>query len=87
MATDPIKHVVVLMLENRSFDHILGAIKQVYPTLEGIDPARPGTNSWQGRLYPQIPGAARSGVTDPKHDYANVLGQTMNNNGEFVANY
>jgi phospholipase C len=87
MATDPIKHVVVLMLENRSFDHILGAMRQVYPTLEGIDLAKPATNSWQGRLYPQIPGAARSGVTDPKHDYANVLGQISNNNGEFVANY
>jgi phospholipase C len=87
MANDPIKHVVVLMLENRSFDHMLGCIKQVYPTLEGIDPANPATNSWQGNKYPQAPGAARSGVTDPQHDYANVIAQVANKNGEFVANY
>ena len=31
-----IEHVVVLMLENRSFDQMLGCLKQVHPTLEGI---------------------------------------------------
>ena len=33
---DPIKHVVVLMFENHSFDQMLGSAKQVYPQLEGI---------------------------------------------------
>jgi phospholipase C len=47
-----IEHVVVLMLENRSFDHMLG-----YLSLEGgrsdIDGLRPGmTNSYGGRDYP-----------------------------------
>jgi phospholipase C len=29
LAVDPIKHVVVLLLENHSFDQMLGAMKQV----------------------------------------------------------
>ena len=31
--SDPIKHVVVLMLENHSFDQMLGCMKEVYPEL------------------------------------------------------
>jgi len=44
VADDPIKHVVVLMLENRSFDQILGGLKAVYPPLEGVDPNNPRSN-------------------------------------------
>jgi len=33
---DPIKHVVLLLLENHSFDQMLGALQAVYPTLEGV---------------------------------------------------
>ena len=44
MPTDPIKHVVVLMLENHSFDQMLGAFRSEFPDLEGVDPANPGTN-------------------------------------------
>ncbi len=29
------------MLENRSFDQMLGALQSVYPELDGIDPTRP----------------------------------------------
>ena len=29
MPNDPIKHVIVLMLENNSFDHILGSLTQI----------------------------------------------------------
>ena len=47
-----IDHVVVMMLENRSFDHMLG-----YLSLSGrrpeIDGLRPGlANQYQGRTYP-----------------------------------
>jgi phospholipase C len=34
---DSINHVVVLMLENRSFDQMLGCMQPVVPGLEGID--------------------------------------------------
>ena len=42
---DPIRHVVVLMLENNSFDRMLGCMKGLYPDLEGVDAAmEPLTN-------------------------------------------
>jgi phospholipase C len=43
-AIDEIKHVVVLILENHSFDQMLGCMKAVYPDLEGIDPANLRSN-------------------------------------------
>ena len=41
---DPIKHVVVLMMENRSFDHMLGGMREVDKNIEGIDPEKPFFN-------------------------------------------
>ncbi|MEO8935496.1 MAG: alkaline phosphatase family protein [Burkholderiaceae bacterium] len=41
---DPIRHVVVLMLENRSFDHMLGGLASLVPGLDGVDPQAPGSN-------------------------------------------
>lgn len=32
----PIKHVVVLVQENRSFDHILGWMKSINPEIDGV---------------------------------------------------
>lgn len=35
--TSPIKHIVVLMMENRSFDHLLGYLKQDgWPEVDGL---------------------------------------------------
>jgi phospholipase C len=34
---DPIKHVVLLMMENHSFDQMIGCLQGEYPDLEGID--------------------------------------------------
>src|SRR6266446_2145610 len=31
-----LKHIVVLMMENRSFDHMLGSLKEVDPRIDGI---------------------------------------------------
>jgi phospholipase C len=36
-ATSPIKHVIVLMEENRSFDHLLGHLKAIDPRVNGLD--------------------------------------------------
>jgi phospholipase C len=33
---DNLKHIVVLMMENRSFDHMLGSLKQKYPKINGL---------------------------------------------------
>ena len=56
MSNDPIKHVVLLALENHSFDQMLGSLKTVYPELEGVSPAGPRTNiDSEGTGDPQAP--------------------------------
>jgi len=57
---DPIEHVVVLMLENRSFDHMLGGMTQINSTVEGVRPN--GEQAYyneklDGRRIEQKPGA------------------------------
>lgn len=45
MATDDrIRHVILLMLENRSFDQMIGSVSEVKPTLDGINPTQPRSN-------------------------------------------
>ena len=88
---DGIEHVVVLMLENRSFDHLLGSMKSVYPVLAGIDPTSPGVNYDGTTAYPQTPKARfilPYGV-DPKHELVDVREQlTFNGScGGFVHNF
>ena len=43
---DNLKHIVVLMMENRSFDHMLGSLKQKYPKINGLtgNESNPDTN-------------------------------------------
>lgn len=47
-AVDPIKHVVVLMLENQSFDRVLGGMSRINPQIEGVRDQKPYTNSGEG---------------------------------------
>src|SRR3954467_12660261 len=41
---DKLQHIVVLMMENRSFDHMLGSLKAVNPAIDGYVDADPFTN-------------------------------------------
>lgn len=64
---EKVDHVVVVMLENRSFDHMLG-----YLSLSGrrpeIDGLRPGlANEYQGRAYLPHHLAATAVQMDPDH--------------------
>lgn len=71
---DPIKHVIVLMLENRSFDHFLGAM----PKVNGVKPGAPNSNHERpgsATSYPQTPDAVRKMSPDPHHETKNVLRQ------------
>src|SRR5580693_9185155 len=77
---DPIQHVVVLMLENNSFDRMLGCMTAVYPQIDGPKP--PGEDMFTNPDYPdethefgQLPGATRSVAVDPAHDLDDVLRQ------------
>lgn len=76
---DNLKHLVVLMMENRSFDHMLGGLKATNPAIDGLDGTEwnPDTNGdhipvqqkakYQGQLYP-----------DPNHDFGPVNEQIYN---------
>ncbi|MBX3698843.1 MAG: alkaline phosphatase family protein [Dokdonella sp.] len=78
LANDPIRHVVVLMLESRSFDQMLGDTTRIYPNVEGIPqqgPVYQNMSSKSGKVYPQKPNAAAVVKKDPAHDVVDVLKQ------------
>src|SRR5580704_1668789 len=66
---DALKHIVVLMMENRSFDHMLGYLKQDWPALDGLNgnETNPDTN---GALQSVQPVAAAQGELDPDPDHS-----------------
>lgn len=74
---DPIRHIVVLMLENRSFDHMLGDATKIYPDLEGIPQSGPKyrNTSASGKHYEQEPIASRVLAKDPPHEFGDVKKQ------------
>ncbi len=72
MATglDRLKHMVVLMMENRSFDHMLGSLKAVNPKIDGLTgaEANPDTTAAQNPV-PVRPLAEFQGQLDPDPDH------------------
>jgi len=84
---DNLKHIVVLMMENRSFDHMLGALKAQDARIDGITPDLSNPDStgapvnvqplaeFQGQLDP-----------DPDHHFPAVDLQIFNNSNPRVAN-
>jgi phospholipase C len=85
---DPIKHVIVLMLENRSFDHMLGGLSPVIPGLNGVDPAASrGNKDYDGTEYKQVGGAAYDLNYDPKHELQHVAHQMSGGNAGFVEDF
>ena len=83
---EKVDHIVVLMLENRSFDHMLG-----YLSLTGrrpdIDGLRPGlANEYQGRSYPVHHLDATALDVDPDHSASAIDQQIAGGSmGGFVA--
>jgi len=77
MAGDPIKHVIMLFLENRSFDQMLGCLTAIDPAVDGINPGSPQTNhDHTGRPYSQQVTTIRqmpaSPLWDPRHEVEHV---------------
>lgn len=79
----PIEHVFVLMLENRSFDHLLG-----YSEIAGTDAvtgAKTGidgltgneSNAYGGTNYRVTRGAKPQMTTDPGHEFADTYEQLV----------
>ena len=82
-----ISRVIVLLLENRSFDQILGAFKKDYLKMEGIDPANPHVNLDGKREVKQAAGAARVLNFDPHHEHEHVMAQLAGGNAGFVDDF
>lgn len=73
-----IKHVFVLMMENRSFDHVFGFMKSPGYNIEGLDPAALPFNedSLGNRIYPSSDAQPTGDLaTDPNHHFADVTEQ------------
>jgi len=84
-----IEHIVVLMLENRSFDHMLGHLSLENGRAE-IDGLQPGmSNRYRNKTY-KIRHLQRTALTkpeDPCHGGACTAEQISGGMGGFVANF
>src|SRR5947208_16060103 len=72
---DPrIKHIVVLMMENRSFDHMLGLLMNEIPDLRGVHPGEWTNVDDKGNVHSLTADAAYQGQfrVDPPHDFWSV---------------
>jgi phospholipase C len=87
LANPNITHLFVLMLENRSFDHLLG-----WSGLKGKDAetgaatdicgvSRANTNTYQGQPYPATKGADFVMPVDPAHEFLDVAQQLCGDAG------
>lgn len=77
------------MLENRSFDHMVGALQEVVPDVDGVPPNGPTRTNPDiaGIPVAQLPVAEPVVDPDPLHDTPNVLNQLDDANGRFVKDY
>lgn len=93
MSLDHIDHIVVLMLENRSFDHMLGYLS-LPPAMGGkgrtdVDGLTGNETNFDenGVPFPIRRMAAPKMNGDPCHEWNCVEEQLNNNNGGFLMNY
>src|ERR1700730_14004208 len=87
---DNVAHVIFLLLENQSFDRLLGCFREIYPDLEGLNaPGQPlyATLDDKGVLYTQQLTEAKQVIPDPKHEAKFVLEQSQNNNEGLVLDF
>lgn len=100
-ASDPlakIKHIVVLMMENRSFDQMLGYLQQAgMPEVEGLTGLERNFDD-EGNEYKvfefaedetafHAPGKPLDKSLDPGHSPRSVAQQLSEDNGGFVKNF
>jgi len=63
-----LQHIVVLMMENRSFDHMLGALRATHPNIDGLTGAETNPDS-TGVPVAVTPDAAYQSQLDPDPDH------------------
>jgi phospholipase C len=84
-----VEHVVVLMLENRSFDHMLGYLPHPDPAFDGLTRGGPYTNpGWDGgEAVAATPDALPVIPVDPDHSHDAAVEQFANGNQGFVTSF
>jgi hypothetical protein len=100
---EQIEHIVVLMLENRSFDHMLGYLSLPREKagagrseIDGLRPERDDVNFYDNKPYRVFPLDGRTSFRvdppdnfdrGPDHSAYGIDQQLLNGNGGFVSNY
>ncbi len=75
-----LKHVVVLMMENRSFEHMLGALKATNPAIDGLTGTESNPDTTGAKVTVQPLAEYQSQLDpDPNHHFAAVNLQIFNN--------
>jgi phospholipase C len=84
---DSLKHIVVLMMENRSFDHMLGALKEQDGRIDGLtgNETNPDTNGNDAKVQPLAEFQGQLDP-DPDHHFPAVDLQIYGDGGTRVAN-
>jgi phospholipase C len=74
-----LKHVVVLMMENRSFDHMLGALKATNPNIDGLSGTESNPDTTGANVTVQPLAQYQSQLDpDPNHQFSAVNLQIFN---------
>ncbi len=93
---DKIEHIVVLMMENRSFDHMLGFLSlpkskggKARSEVDGLKAAKAHAIKYKGKIYTPKPLADKylGFPWDPCHDYKCVQKQLSNKNRGFIEDF
>ena len=67
---DALRHIVVVMMENRSFDHMLGSLKAVNPAIDGLTGAESNPdNAAPPNALPVLPQAEYQSQLQPDPDH------------------
>ena len=84
---DKVKHIVVLMMENRSFDHMLGGLKKRNPAIDGLNGDETNPDS-AGALVRVSEDTNFQGDfdADPGHHFPDVNLQLFNGTQEATPN-
>jgi phospholipase C len=90
----PLDHIIVLMLENNSFDRMLGGLLPPRPDannpgggVQGAAAQYSNVDQTTGKRYAMTATTAREMPDDPGHDLSDVITQTSNHCSGFVNNF
>src|SRR4051812_34604787 len=88
------EHIIVLMLENNSFDRIFGALFPHRPHATNPGGGTKGTannytnsDATKGAVYHHRPTRTREVLLDPGHELNDTLAQMSGSMGGFVTNF